>query len=146
MKRWTRWMNTEEAQTRNGVLEKFGLYQIRAVGPSGTPIPICRLKQVDLDGILYVGRSGVQTRSPSRTVANRIREFLEKHHSGGITYAKAALRLKGHARFAGHRLQVRALFLPDTAITIEETRVLEQYFKKYAELPPCNSSSGRRNG
>lgn len=144
MGQWTKWLEIGDAQARNGSLKGFGLYQIRAVSPQGKPIRIFRLKDADPGGILYVGRSGFQATSPRRTVANRIGEFVGQRHSGGITYAKAAARLKSNPRFAGHRLQVRARFLPDSAIVQEEARVLEAYFKKYTELPPCNSSSGSR--
>lgn len=144
MGRWTKWMGIEEAKERNGKLKEYGLYQIRAVKPSGKPIPIPRMRMTDPDGILYIGRSGLQGKSLARTLANRIREFENKHHSGGITYADAAARLKGVPRFAGHRLEVRAMFLPDEMTVQEEARVLNSYFKKYAELPPCNSSAGSR--
>lgn len=142
MGRWTKWLEIDDAQERNGSLKEFGLYQIRAVSRQGKPIPISRLRDVDPEGILYVGRSGFQATSPHRTVANRIGEFIKQRHSGGITYAKAAARLESNPRFAGHRLQVRARFFPDSSIAREEAKVLEAYFRKYAELPPCNSSSG----
>lgn len=144
MGRWTRWMSIEEAKERNGKLKEYGLYQIRAVKPSGKPIPIPRMRMSDRDGILYIGRSGLKRKSPVRTLANRIREFENKQHSGGITYADAASRLKGVPRYAGHRLEVRAMFLPDAMIVQEEARIIKNYFRKYAELPPCNSSAGSR--
>lgn len=144
MGRWTRWISLEAAKERNGKLKEYGLYQIRAVKPSGKPIPMPRMRMTDPDGILYIGRSGLQGKSIKRTLANRIREFENKYHSGGITYADAAARLKGVPKFAGHRLEVRTMFLPDAIIVQEEAKVLESYFRKYAELPPCNSSAGSR--
>ena len=144
MGRWTKWLGIEGAKERNGKLKEYGLYQIRAIKPSGKPIPIPRMRMTDPDGILYIGRSGLQGKSPARTLANRIRKFENKHHSGGITYADAAARLKGVSRFAGHRLEVRAMFLPDAMIVLEEARIINSYFRKYAELPPCNSSAGSR--
>ncbi|MBZ0124931.1 MAG: hypothetical protein K8F32_01035 [Rhodocyclaceae bacterium] len=137
-------MSIEEAKERNGKLKEYGLYQIHAVKPSGKPIPIPRMRMSDRDGILYIGRSGLKRKSPVRTLANRIREFENKQHSGGITYADAASRLKGVPRYAGHQLEVRAMFLPDAMIVQEEARIIKNYFRKYAELPPCNSSAGSR--
>jgi hypothetical protein len=142
--KWTGWLDIDEARERNGRLSRFGLYQIRAVSSSGEPIAIHRLKGIDPEGILYVGRSGFRARSPNRTLANRIGEFMKQHHSGGITYGKAASRLRNEPRFVGHRLQVRALFLSDSVIAREETRVLEAYFNRHAEWPPCNSNAGSR--
>lgn len=130
------------AQLRRGPLNGHGIYQIRAVTAAGTPIPIPRVRGVDAQGILYGGRSGFWSKSRSRTIANRIHEFDVERHSGGITYAKARRRLKRTERFAGHVLQVRAAFLEDRQIVLKETSVLDQYFAKYGELPPCNSSSG----
>lgn len=144
MGRWTRWMSLEKAKERNGKLKEYGLYQIRAVKPSGTPIPIPRMRMTDPEGILYIGRSGLKRKSPARTLANRVREFENKHHSGGITYADAASRLKGVPRYAGHQLEIRAMFLPDAMIAQAEAKVLASYFRKFAELPPCNSSRGSR--
>jgi hypothetical protein len=136
-------MDMKTAQLRRGPLGgAYGVYQIRAATAAETPIPIPRVRGVDPQGILYVGRSGFWSRSRSRTIANRIHEFLVKRHSGGITYARAGLRLKRTEPFTGHLLQVRAAFLEDRQIVLKEASVLDQYFAKYAELPPCNSQSG----
>lgn len=144
MGRWAKWMGIEEAKERNGKLKEYGLYQIRAVKPSGKPISIPRMRMTDPDGILYIGRSGLKGMSPARTLANRIREFENEQHSGGITYFRAASRLKGVPRYAGHQLEIRAMFLPDAMIVQAEAEVLASYFWKFAELPPCNSSRGTR--
>ena len=144
MTKWTEWIPIDDAISGNRRLAKHGIYQIRAVTPRGKPIRINRLLGADTEGILYVGRSGLKPRSPLRTIANRLREFLARgRHSGGITYANACSCLSGARRFAGHRLEVRAMFLDDN-ITETEWRVLATYFEKHAELPPCNSSAGAR--
>lgn len=142
--KWTEWTPIEAAISGDQRLAAHGIYQIRAVTPRGKPIRINRLLGADPEGVLYVGRSGLKFRSPSRTIANRLREFLKQQHSGGITYAKACSCLNGTPRFAGHQLQVRALFLEDKHITATESSVLAEYFAKHAELPPCNSSAGAR--
>ncbi len=144
MIKWTKWMPIETAASGEQRLVAHGIYQIRAVTPRGKPIRIDRLLGNDPKGILYVGRSGIKSRSPSRTIANRLREFLAQRHSGGVTYAKACARLNVTARFMGHRLEARAIFLKDKDISTTESRVLAEYFSKHAELPPCNSSAGLR--
>lgn len=58
MSRWSDWIDIELAKSRQGPLNDFGVYQIRAVTLSGEPIPISRIVGVDSSGILYVGRSG----------------------------------------------------------------------------------------
>ena len=140
MSNWTDWVEIESAKSRRGPLNDFGIYQIRVVEPSGGPISIGRLAGVDSLGILYVGRSGCRHQQTDRTIANRIREFLQRAHSGGITYVRAKKTLQRVPRFSGHRLQVRAMFLPDEEIDETESSILHKYFSEYAELPPCNSS------
>ena len=140
MTKWSDWMDVDLAGKQNGSLDDFGVYQIRAVNKSGNPIPIGRLAGVDPLGILYVGRSGFRRQKTNRTVANRVREFVRQAHSGGITYARANKILKQVPQFSDHQLQVRAKVLPDDKIDVEESNVLRKYFKKYAELPPCNSA------
>lgn len=141
MGRWSKWIPIDEAAAPGGrFASKFGLYQIRAVGRSGRPLRIPRLAAVDASGLLYIGRSGHKGRSPNRTIANRLREFLKEHHSGGKTYAKAAAVLRRMGRFSGHVLEVSGVGLSDGQINRHETVQLRRYFKAYGELPPCNSS------
>lgn len=144
MRPWTPWIEIEAACARNGAFREFGVYQIRAVSTSGDPIPINRLIGTDANGILYTGRSGYRNGTGYRTIANRIAEFMNQRHSGGITYARARRWLQRDRRFANHRLNVRALFLPDSAIVATETLLLDTYFSRHGELPPCNSQAGSR--
>ena len=143
--KWTQWTDIRIAAFGDRRLVGYGVYEIRAVTPNRKPISINRVRASDPEGILYIGRSGFKSRSPLRTVANRIKEFLGQRHSGGITYAKARDRLNRAPPFAGHTLEARAMFVPDKSIVFAERRVLAQYFAKYAELPPCNSSAGTRS-
>jgi hypothetical protein len=139
MDRWSDWIDIELAKSQHGLLSDFGVYQIRVVTPSGEPISISRMVGVDSLGILYVGRSGYRHQRSKRTVANRIREFLRQQHSGGVTYARAKDTLQRASQFSDHRLQVRAMFLPDEEIDAKESGILRDYFSRHGELPPCNS-------
>lgn len=140
MSGWTDWIDIDFAESKEGPLNDFGVYEIRAVDSKGQPVPIKRLVGVDMLGRLYVGRSGFSHQKTKRTIANRIREFLRGRHSGGVTYARAREILQQTQKFSGHRLQVRAMFLPDDKIESGESKVLYDYFSKHAELPPCNSA------
>ena len=137
MNRWTKWINVDIAKTRNGPFDALGIYQIRAVNRSGKAIPISRLAGVDPVGLLYVGRSGYKY---PRTIANRIREFLSQHHSGGTTYIQAKKVMSKIPKFAEHGLQVRIQKLSASEIRVAESQAIAKYFSKYAELPPCNSA------
>jgi hypothetical protein len=139
MSKWSDWIDIELAKSQRGPFNDFGIYQIRAVTSLGEPISISRLVGVDPLGILYLGRSGYRHKKSERTIANRIREFLQRQHSGGVTYARANETLKREPQFSEHRLQVRAMFLPDEKINAAESKALHDYFLTHAELPPCNS-------
>ncbi|MFN0193820.1 MAG: hypothetical protein ACKVP5_17910 [Aestuariivirga sp.] len=141
MVKWSKWIPIEDATARNGRFAgMFGLYQIRAVSRSAKPIPIARLVGVDKQGLLYLGRSGHQKRSSSRTIPNRLKEFVKQHHSGGKTYARAARIMRRLEKFSKHHLEVCALSLRDRAINKAETTHLRRYFGRFGELPPCNST------
>src|SRR5438093_3095142 len=121
MRKWTAWHEIDQAKSRRGPLIDFGIYQIRIVDVSGTPIPIPRFYAIDPEGLIYFGRSGFRQQSGSRTIQNRINEFTNvRNHSGGITYDRIKPRLQRHAQFADHRLQVRGRFLEDGQIQAAE--------------------------
>ena len=140
MNEWTPWHEIDKAKSPTGPLDDFGIYQIRIVNVSGAPIPISRFCRIDADGLIYIGRSGFRRQQNHRTIANRIREFTQLQHSGGITYDRIKPLLQHHPQFADHRLQVRGCFLEDGQIKAAETQLLSDYLATYGELPPCNSS------
>jgi hypothetical protein len=141
MSKWSKWVDIESAKSKTGSFNDFGVYEVRAVNQSNSPIPINRFIGIDPLGILYIGRSGYGGKNSARTIANRIREFLQRQHSGGVTYAKAKLILTRRSpQFSGHHLQVRAVFVAGDEIEAEESKELRKYFDEYGELPPCNSA------
>lgn len=141
MKEWSSdWVAIEETMHNPAIFQQFGIYQIRIVTPTNAPIPIPRIGGIDPIGILYIGRSGYAKKSNRRTIAKRLSEFIQQRHSGGITYARAKSVLQHMQQFSGHRLQCRAISLDDQDIDTVESQFLLEYFRTYAELPPCNSS------
>lgn len=139
MNNWTDWIDIDLAKSKRGPLNDFGVYEIRAIDSKGVPIAISRLVGVDDLGVLYIGRSGYRHQKTERTIANRIREFLRQTHSGGVTYERARQTLSQSQKFSDHRLQVRAMFVPDEKIDSTERTLLHNYFSKHGEVPPCNS-------
>jgi hypothetical protein len=138
MSNWTDWVTIETAKSKKGPFNHLGIYQIRAVTPTGEPIPINRFVGIDLLGILYIGRSGYTS---NRSIANRIGEFVRQQHSGGDTYARAKQVLEREPQFSGHLLQVRTkLIFTKEEIDLAEAKALREYFSEHAELPPCNSA------
>jgi hypothetical protein len=143
MSEWTDWVDIETAKSPQGPFVGHGIYQIRIVDEQNEPIPISRIGGIDPSGLLHVGRSGHGIESPTRTIANRLKEFIQQQHSGGKTYARAREVLLRFPQFANHQLQARAMFVKNDEIDIAESRAAWAYLGKYGELPPCNSSLPR---
>jgi hypothetical protein len=142
MERWSKWFDiNNKDKLKQELQNKYGIYEIRIVVSNGSPIKIMRFSnKVDSIGLLYIGRSGYSRQKTNRTLFKRIDEFSKQHHSGGKTYDKANKVLQHNRAFRNHKLQVRVMFLPDKEINAAESRELNRYFEKFAELPPCNSS------
>ena len=138
--KWNRWYPLEDYFL--DVADHFGIYQIRLVDGQNAPICIPRIGGADLDGIIYIGRSGFSYAKSLRTVNQRLKEFLYRAHSGGekFEYAESKLRRSLGAFHA----EFRSMQLGDRDILSEEKRQLEQYRDIYCELPPYNGSMPRR--
>lgn len=151
---WSSWEGIE--QTKFKERGCFGIYQIRVVDRVGNPLPVGRIVGVDQEGVIYIGKAG-----PVQTLAKRIHKFEnvsklgKAKHSGGETYILLKMKLifSDHA-FKNHKLQYKVVHL-DTdrigpelngkenfkhKIETEEINALADYFNKYGELPPCNST------
>ena len=143
MARWSKWHEVQigAKMSVDDFPDGFGIYQVRAVlKPNGDKaLEIGRLGGIDQSGLLYIGRSGIQSKSPKRTIKNRVNEFLLKRHSGGKTYSAALRSLGGNKNFLSHVLQVRGMLLPEEKIKSRESQEIEKYVREFAELPPCNS-------
>lgn len=142
MSKWSEWCDIENAATRKGSFEDWGIYEIRIVNRDGVPYKIGRVVGVDSSGLSYVGRSGFRTARTTRTIANRIEEWLSVWHPGAAAYHNAKLLLDGAV--PDHRLEVRAMFLSDEDIEDAEVGELRNYRRSYGELPPFNSADPDR--
>lgn len=148
---WKKWQDIGNA--KNDERGYYGIYQIRIVDEiSEKPTSIPRIGGVDKKGVIYIGKA-----EPNNSLGSRIDSFFERRHSGSGTYDLMweALRLKQHPCWK-HHLQYRVIrlfpdkvepdlddvneFLYKKRIREEEIKALAEYFSKYAELPPCNST------
>jgi hypothetical protein len=144
--KWGSWHSIDDADSNP--LSRFGIYQIRMVDRAGNPIPVRRIAGLDKGGVIYIGGSGYskQHAKKPRTMAQRIKEFEKGAHSGGHTYRlmKDDVLLVSRKRtYSGHKLQYKAMRLDGGnagMVKEKEIATLARYFKKYGELPPCNSS------
>lgn len=133
MNGWSTWIGIDEAAKKAGGFEDYGIYQVRIVDLTGEARPIHRLVGVDPSGLIYIGRSGFRSTGNGRTVANRTREWLAIWHPGAALYDKSKSML------GDHRVEVRALFLPDDRIVAVESEEIINYRTSHGELPPFNS-------
>jgi hypothetical protein len=135
---WSAWQDIAQAgPTRENYP---GIYQIRIVDKAGNPVPIHRVASTDGDGIIYIGSGDANTR------INDFRRTLnfKAHHNGGSTYLLMQMNFKhiGHA-YENCKPQYRVTHLPNVRkakLENQEAVILADYFNKYCELPPCNSS------
>lgn len=146
---WSSWQDIEQVKVEQRSYP--GIYQIRMVNQDGNPRSIPRLMGTDEEGILYIGKV-----TPNRTLAKRIREFQSAarfgsaSHSGGETYVLVWMNLiQSDPAYKDCKIQYRVMSLyADLGvqedfrhrIEEEESKALADYFHKYGELPPCNSS------
>jgi hypothetical protein len=132
MARWRKWRAIEEVYYDLDLLDKEGLYQIRMVDRNNVPISIPRIKGIDTEGILYMGKS-VRLRP-------RIEAFWRGSHSGGGFYYRAYRRLRKYKPYKEHSLQCRVMAITESDTTAKERSMLQRYFRRFCELPPFNST------
>jgi len=164
------WSSWSRANQDNIGVERgyYGIYQIRVVNEHGIPIPIPRFGGVDDQGIIYLGKSGAPDARTDRSLATRIQEFISRSHSGGETYdlVRRSQPFQGHPLRDHHihystksleaireaycqgPLQGQAHLangLPEAFLIQDaELNALAAYFKRYSELPPCDSNFPRK--
>jgi hypothetical protein len=132
MPKWSKWQAIDSIYSNIGLLGQKGIYQIRMVDSENKPIPIPRLAGMDLEGIVYIGKS--------IRLHQRIEEFSGGRHSGGGTYFLAYRHLMRNEQFRNHSLQFRVLACEESALEIKEANLLRKYFRNFCELPPLNST------
>lgn len=139
MEDWSDWVSISDPKDLKKSFAFHGVYMIRCVDASGDPIPIGRLVATDEQGVLYIGRSGLPSKSPQRTVAHRLNEFSKYRHSGGKTYFLASISMEREESFPDYSLQARGRHFLEEDIERGEDHELTQYLMRHGELPPCNS-------
>jgi len=129
-----------------------GVYSLMLLNKKGTARPISRAGGVDREGILYVGRSGD---SQSRSLYKRLLEFW---NTASAKQGKAGRPVDQHVAGTHYqRSQAKTAFplesigvqpaplgkagqIPLAKIKKRERELLDDYVKKYKELPPLNHS------
>ena len=135
---WTAWQGI--AQARIEGKDYPGIYQVRIVDEAVIPLPIHRITGIDEEGIIYIGSGDVNERIKELQRALNVKG----HHNGGSTYIlmRQNFRYMGPI-YANCKPQYRVMLFP-SADKVEcerqEAIMLADYFSKYSELPPCNSS------
>lgn len=110
-----------------------GVYVLSCVDETGRVIPISRLLDDDMDGVLYIGMATSFTKRVIDLKKSLSPDHESKEHECGV-------RHKGHKHisknFPYDRLEVELFSSEDPRIL--EHDLLESYFVKFGELPPLN--------
>jgi hypothetical protein len=120
----------------SSIPEKRGVYQFRCPDDDKTPKTISRLLDKDIDGIIYVVKSDNLSRRINafwKTVTKRDRS----RHAAAWTYCSYDYE----SIFLPDRLQIRYFVGGDPECL--EFDLLLEYFKRFKDLPPLNSSRGK---
>jgi hypothetical protein len=125
--KWSKFVDIERATANNSPFAgQSGVYQIRAVKHDEKPILIGRLRKRDAKGIIYIGYS------ERRTIPRRIKLNVDNEKG----YASVKHKLPKHY------LQARAMRVSRNNARDIEIELLNEYRKKYGELPPFNLKLG----
>jgi hypothetical protein len=119
--------------------EKEGVYEFRCVDNNGFPKIISRLLDRDPEGIIYIGKSeNLWSRINAfwKTIIKRDRS----RHAAAWTYCSYGYE----SLFPPNSLQFRFLEFENPEDL--EFDLLLQYFRKYRDLPPLNTSRGNYPG
>jgi hypothetical protein len=151
---WTDWDKIENA--RENEKGYYGIYRIRLSDIANRPFRAKRLNGNDEEGIIYIGRA-----RPMYSLAKRVGQFqkmaneVKGNHSGAETFSLTRMILETtFGNNSCNNLEYSVIHMNDNnpltnsgetdklkkEIEEKEIEVLAQYFSKYAELPPCNSS------
>jgi len=129
--------------------DRVGVYIIRAIRKSGTPIGLHRLNGVDAEGILLIGKS--------KSVRRRLHEFLMDirqndlevgYHSEGWTFRACFRRNPNHGIIKLDDEDLDASWevtKGDRAADLLEACLLQKYALKYQDKPPLNLSLMRED-
>jgi hypothetical protein len=139
---WSKWYGfTNDGSLFNFTNDTYGIYKVRGIDKNGLTINIPRIGGIDKEGILYIGRSGLKRNRSFRSILRRLSEFYFGNHSGGWTSDLSyEYCLSYQKAFKNYRYEASILQVPDKEIEKREAKELEDYFVKYGELPPYNSS------
>ena len=134
---WTNWYDiTKENIDQND--ESAGAYYIRAVSLRNKPIPVRRIIGCDPKGTLYIGMTG---RRKNAGLLNRLWGFCSAIIGDDLTAHVAGARYYRHLkkRLPKHKLQYSyRQSKTDTAAKKLEKECLDEYERRYGELPPLN--------
>jgi len=130
---WSKWIFFKDL---NKLPKIPVVYQIRCLGLNFNPIPICRLKRIDKNGIIDIGHT-VNLRT-------RMSDFWGAAGKGKPSYSHQAgvnfLKRNYKKLFPVEKLQFRYLSQKDKSSARKiEGEEIKKYIKKFFEFPPLNS-------
>ena len=127
---WTEWVLIEKLDFTR-ITTTSGVYEIGA-SINGQPQPINRAKDVDKNGLLYIGKT--------KNIRKRIKNFWRHVREEGNqhTAAETYLLYEYNTKFQRESLQARWLALPEGMQKKAEWKLIDEYLEKYLDSPPLN--------
>jgi hypothetical protein len=133
-----------ERRIKTDFQEQRGTYILHFY-KNGEPAKICRFRDNDLNGILYIGKTDdtLYNRVTSLATAiksNSDKSQVEPKQRGHRSLSLKFFRIRKHIELEDLIVEVR-----ETAETpeIDESKLLESYVATFGELPPLNGNYGK---
>ena len=131
---WSDWLllRTEDF----GSIPNFsGIYEIRSA-IEGQPQPICRAKEVDYDGLLYIGCADFLRYE----IASFWRYIRSERKESPNMAAYAYRHFDYYLRFKPEQLEVRWWSVSEGDVNLERAMLIHRYVWKYCDRPLLNTS------
>jgi len=114
-----------------------GVYKVIAID-KGNPIPISRLLDTDIKGILYIGKALSFLDRVIDLKKSTAPDYKSSNHEFGLRYKQhASIKIK----FPYDKLFID--FQPSDKPEELERDELKKYYEEYGELPPLNRQGGK---
>lgn len=131
---WSDWQRFSGVSVNPAQGCGVGVYQVRATLKSGRPVHIHRACGVDDQGILYIGQGDLETRVGY--LLNVHKDNPKCHHDFTSKFVKYGFDRICDREFLEFR------WGQCDKPTIEERHLIEEYKKRFGDLPPGNLTLG----
>ncbi len=116
--------------------DQGGVYILKCNGEDDQPVPVSRVLDIDLDGVLYIGMATKFKNRAIKLKHSLSPEYNNKAHDCGVLY-KTDPRFSERFPFDCLYFELHQCEEPGQL----EGQLLKEYRQKYGEVPPFNSTT-----